>query len=165
MSPNPKNVQLTNVTERPDLQGCLEKNTGSSNLAVLLSALRGTPVHGHIDTAAWCINLHSGVQHFMCSCFLFPFLKELVRSLCNCTTAGGGEVAQGTLHYLKIGSRAFFTLCFYEAQTSRQEDRWALHMEEFFVVLSPAQDGQDTDFEVDSHKAYLSENYFITVII
>lgn len=49
MSPNPKNVQLTNVTEKPDLQGYLQGNTGSSNLAVLLSAFRGTPVHGHIQ--------------------------------------------------------------------------------------------------------------------
>lgn len=49
MSPSPKNAQLTHVTERPDLQGCLQGNTGSSNLAVLLSAFRGTPVHGHIQ--------------------------------------------------------------------------------------------------------------------
>ena len=47
-SPDPKNVRLTDVTGRPDLQGCLQGDTGSSNLAVLLSAFRGTPVHGHI---------------------------------------------------------------------------------------------------------------------
>ena len=49
VSPSPKSVQLTHVTERPDLQGCLQGSAGSSNLAVLLSAFRGTLVHGHIQ--------------------------------------------------------------------------------------------------------------------
>ena len=41
------------------------------------------------STAAWCINSHSGVQNFMCGCFLFPVLKGLIRFLCNCATAAG----------------------------------------------------------------------------
>lgn len=49
VSPRPKNVQLTHVTERPDLQGRLQGNAGSSDLAVLFSAFGRTPVHGHIQ--------------------------------------------------------------------------------------------------------------------
>lgn len=110
------------------------------------------------STAAWCINSHSGVQNFMCGRFLFPVLKELVRFLCNCTTAWGGEGGwRNALRCLKVGTGHFFTLSFCEALTSRQ-DRWAWHVEQFSSVgLSPLQGEQDSELEVDSHGPILAK--------
>lgn len=75
------------------------------------------------STAAWCINLHSGVEIFMCSCFLFPFSKEPVRSLWNCMISlKGWSWLVNSLCYLKTGTEHFFTPSSSKALTSRHEE-------------------------------------------